>query len=73
MTTRSNRIVSLGGAAALVAVLGFSANARAETTVQPSGLSAAVAIDDLGPLCGHHYEIADISPLCGHHYLASAV
>ena len=73
MTTRLNRIVSLGGAAAFVAVVGFSAGARAETMVHASGLSAAVAIDDLDPLCGHHYEVADISPLCGHHYPTSAV
>ncbi len=73
MTTRLNRIVSLGGAAALVAVVGFSAGARAETTVQASGLSATAAINDFDPLCGHHYEVADISPLCGHHYPSSAV
>ncbi len=67
MTTRLNRIVSLAGAAALVAAVGFSTGARAETT-QGSGLSTVPAIDDFDPLCGHHYEIADISPLCGHHY-----
>ncbi len=73
MTTRLNRIVSLGGAAALVAVVGFSNGARADTTVQASGLSTAAAINELDPLCGHHYVVADISPLCGHHYPTSAV
>ena len=72
MTTRLNRMVSFGAAAAFVAVVGFSAGARAETTIPASGQSAAVAIDDLGPLCGHHYEVADMDPLCGHHYLGSA-
>ena len=68
MTSRLNRIVSLGGAAALVAVLGFSAGARAETTTRQPGLSAVAGDDAFDPLCGHHYEIAGISPLCGHHY-----
>ena len=68
MTTRLNRIVSLGGAAALVAVLGFSAGARADTITRQPGLSTIAGDDDFDPLCGHHYEVADISPLCGHHY-----
>ena len=60
MTTRLNRIVSFGAAAALVAVLGFSTGARAGTTVQTPGLSAAMSINDLGPLCGHHYPTSAV-------------
>lgn len=69
MTTRLNRIVSLGGAAALVAAIAFSTGARADTAVHGSGLTAIAGDDDFDPLCGHHYEVADINPLCGHHYL----
>ena len=69
MTTFLNRVVSLGGAAALVAAVGFSAGARAETTTQLPVTSACAAVGDFDPLCGHHYEISDIDPMCGHHYL----
>ena len=55
MTTLLNRIISLGGAAALVAVIGFSAGARAETTTQRPALSTVAAADGLGSLCAHRY------------------
>ena len=60
MTTRLNRIVSFAAAAAVVAVLGFSTGARAETTVRTPGLFAAVSINDLGPVLAHHYPKSSI-------------
>ncbi|WP_428395061.1 hypothetical protein [Lichenicoccus sp.] len=55
MTTRLNRIISLCGAAALVAVIGFSAATRAETTAQHPSLVTIADAGGFGSLMKHHY------------------
>ena len=68
MTTRLNRIISLGGAAALVAVIGFSAGTRAETKTQHPALLTVAAAGGFGSLCIHHYPNGENDPSVGHQY-----
>ena len=68
MTTRLNRIISLGGAAALVAVTAFSAGTRAETKTQQPSLVTVAAADGFGALCFHRYPNQRSDPSAGQQF-----